>query len=39
MVLNKNYGSITKKKAQPIILHSFNRLVLMKQFGEKSTIE
>ncbi len=35
----KNNGSITKKKAQPLILHSFNRLTRMKQFGEKSTIE
>jgi hypothetical protein len=38
MCLSNKIGSITKKKAQPIILHSFNGLVRMKQFGEKSTI-
>jgi hypothetical protein len=32
----KNYGSITKKKAQPKILHCFNMLEKVEQFGEKS---
>ena len=34
----KFFGSITKKKAQPKIIHSFDRLEKIEQFGEESNI-